>query len=152
MAQRRVELSYQNHIMDSYKIAGGRAKKWASEWQKGVPDLIASLHGVGVHLVEVKHVPTFDRTKTIKNPLQPKQKQECRDYIEAGGLVMGFLVCGPSVIKSELFVFNPCADLLDGASMPSVPYRLKAKYDLRPAIRTHMFHMGLRDDDSPETD
>lgn len=136
---KRTELAFQNHIIDSYKLRGGYAKKWASEWQKGVPDLIATLPGVGLHLAEVKHVPNFLDKGRIPNPLEPKQKQECRDYMNGGAMVCGFLIAGAKTIGSRLYVFDPTAEeILDGD--PWVAYVGGSKYDLTDLLVCH-FHM-----------
>jgi hypothetical protein len=136
---RRVELAFQKHIIDSYKTGGGYAKKWASEWQKGVPDLIASLPGVGLHLAEVKHRPDFLKKGRIANPLEPKQRQECRDYIQAGAMVCGFLISGEKATGSRLYVFDPSADYVHDHD-PWVAYVPGIKYDLSDLLICH-FHM-----------
>ena len=55
MTAKRVELKFQDHLIDSYSRQGGYARKWASEWQGGVQDLICSIPPIGLHLIEVKH-------------------------------------------------------------------------------------------------
>lgn len=109
MTLRRDELKFQNHIMESYKNQGGHARKWASEWQKGMPDLICSLVGFGVHLIEVKHVPEFGPSKSlIINPLEPRQQHEAKKYVEGGGLVFAGIVGGSTnAIGSHLSLFHP---------------------------------------------
>lgn len=136
---KRTELSFQGHIIDSYKNFGGYAKKWASEWQKGVPDLIASLPGIGLHLAEVKHRPDFLTKGRIANPLEPKQKQECRDFMAAGGMVCGYLVAGEKALGSRLYVFDPLAEEVHDHD-PWVAYVPGKKYDLPDLLVCH-FHM-----------
>ena len=135
---KRNELAFQNHVMDSYKNGGGYAKKWASEWQKGVPDLIATLPGIGLHLAEVKHRPDFLKSGKIKNPLEPKQKQECRDYMNAGAMVCGLLIAGEKAVGSRLYIFNPTAEEVFDHD-PWVAYVLGRKYDMADLLVCH-FH------------
>lgn len=136
MTLRQTELKFQNHIIDSYEKCGGRARKWASEWQKGMPDLICSLPGVGGHLLEVKHRPEFGPMKRIiKNPLEPKQRDEAKKYIEAGCAVfVAIIACETLALKSRLLLFDPLADLMYYNEEESVPYEPGKGYYVRGLI------------------
>jgi len=124
----RNELRFQNHIIDTYKIEGGTGKKWASEWTVGNPDLILSCRGVGVHLAEVKHRPTFSPERTIKNPMAAKQQQAARQFIEAGGTVFLFIVVGEKALGSTLLVYDPLKDCSPETLIATVPFSIKGKY------------------------
>jgi hypothetical protein len=116
---RKQELKFQNHIIDSYKNAGGHARKWASEFTAGNPDLVCSLPGFGVHLMEVKHRPEWIVRKTHKNPLTALQQSACLQYRAAGGFVTaGVVVGGTNARTTSLGLFDP----------------LKAEWDLGGAL------------------
>jgi hypothetical protein len=103
MAKR--ELKFQNHIVNSYKIAGGYAKKWASDLAVGNPDLICSL--VRPHLMEVKHRPTWDGNRPVKNPMTAKQVIEMGRWIDAGTMGMLGIVTGEKAINAVLHLCWP---------------------------------------------
>lgn len=123
MTARQQELKFQSHILDSYERAGGYGRKWATDLQVGVPDLIASLHGWGTHLIEVKHRPTWDGDEK-SNPLNSKQIQIAKKFYNAGSLVLGAVVVGETkALGSVLCFFDPKLD------------------DFKPIIRS-MYVMG----------
>lgn len=66
-------------IIHSIKAAGGYAKKWATPYSVGVADLVCSLPGIGIFLMEVK---------MFGNKLEPKQEYEKEQFEKAGGLVV----------------------------------------------------------------
>lgn len=71
------ELKDQLDLINTIKKEGGYAKKWATHFAVGVPDLVCALPGVGNFLMEVKgpgSIPT------------PKQMYELTKFREAGGL------------------------------------------------------------------
>lgn len=126
------ELQFQNHIIDSYKNYGGLAKKWATEMQRGNPDLVCSLGGYGTHLAEVKHEPDFEDKKRIDNPLRPKQIQVCRTFIEAGSMVLAYVISGDNTLNSKLHVFHPLDRTFTFEEHSCwVPYVKGEKYDVR---------------------
>jgi len=49
------ELNVQANILKSVIKGGGFGRKWASDFQVGVPDLILAMPGLGLWLCEVKH-------------------------------------------------------------------------------------------------
>lgn len=107
---KRNELLFQNHIIESYERAGGRAQKWASEWQANKPDLICSLPLIGLHLMEVKHLPEWDPAKknTHRNVLTIGQQKECKMYLDAGASVYAGVVMKSSYARgSVMALFNP---------------------------------------------
>lgn len=112
IAGRQTELKFQDHIIDSYHNHGGHAAKWASEWQKGKPDLICSLPFWGVHLLEVKHLPEFGSAKSmVRNALDTKQRSETKAYLEGGGLVRVAVVAFDThANKSKLGLFHTQID------------------------------------------
>jgi len=132
----RAELKFQNHIIDSYKLAGGTAKKWASEWQAGPPDLVCALRGYGVHLMEVKHLPTF--TRENKNPMTELQQKVAREYLAAGGMVVLGVVRGKKAINSELGLFNPIAKTIHPQDTVWSPYVPGKKFPIRQALEEYV--------------
>jgi hypothetical protein len=130
------ELRFQNHIIDSYKLAGGYAKKWASEWQAHAPDLICSLPEIGLHLLEVKHIPAFSETKAIvKNALRVGQRREARLWRQAGGEVWAAVIGRSSEARGSALCFlDPLADPWDLREGVWVPYMLSTKFDVKSLI------------------
>lgn len=133
---RRVELKFQDHIIDSYKACGGYARKWATDMQVGLPDLCATLPGIGGHWVEVKHRPEWSiLRKEYENPLDKMQARNARLYIEGGALVFGaVIVGGVKAIGSSLVIFHPYAPVImaDRNIFPYVPGK---GYDMTAAAR-----------------
>lgn len=144
MSEQRRELTYQKHIMDSYALQNGRAKKWASEWQKGPPDLVCALPKFGVHLMEVKHRPTWSIGKEYKNPLTDKQLDECRSYWEAGGPVMGGVVIGEKAIRSTLVLFPVQLDTIILLDFLSTEYKVGLKYNVHKVLSNFRSQYGWR--------
>lgn len=127
MALAKNELRFQNHIIDSYEICGGHAQKWASEWQANKPDLICSLPGVGLHLLEVKHVPNF--RVLIENQLTKGQQIECIKYLEAGAWVWAAVVAGSSDARgSYLGLFDTRSEIWYYEQGVWVEYKLGTKF------------------------
>lgn len=102
---RRQEIKFQGHLIKSYATYGGKARKWASEWQKGPADLVCALPGWGGHLVEVKHRPTF--SLSIKNPMDLKQQEEANQYLKGGMPVYLAIVRGGHALESQITYLNP---------------------------------------------
>ena len=101
MNKRQEELKYQGHIVKSYAAQGGFAMKWQSDMTSGKPDLVATLPGIGTHLVEVKHLPNFPSNGAlVANALRPLQQKVARDYAEAGAMVLAFIVYGGPTVQS----------------------------------------------------
>lgn len=122
MAQR--ELSFQKHLIDSYKRWGGFARKWSSEWQAGPPDLVCAHPLIGTHLVEVKHRPTFGNKRiTITNPMDTHQYVTAKKYIEAGGRVYLAIVRGDKAINAQVAYFDPLLKELDPGSIRWYDYK-----------------------------
>ena len=128
----------QNWIIDSYKYLGGQASKWATEWQKGRPDLVASLPDIGLHLVEVKWRREFRWGQIIPNPMERKQVQVARDWMKAGGWVACALVVGPRAIDSFLGYYNPLWITFELDEHKFVPYVRGKKFDVGTLIRRHI--------------
>lgn len=139
----RNELRFQNHIIDTYKIEGGTGKKWASEWAVGNPDLILSCSGVGVHLAEVKHRPTFTLSRPILNPMAKKQISVAREYVASGGLVFLYIVSGEIAVKSQLHIFDSLVDTTEQGHIVTLDYVAGSKYKgITNAIRRHCNERG----------
>lgn len=94
------ELKFQKYITDNYKSAGGYAKKWASDLAVGNPDLVCSL--IVPHMIEVKHRPTWDGERPIKNPMTAKQVIEMDKWIDSGMVGALAIVTGEKAIGSVL--------------------------------------------------
>lgn len=127
----------QGYILGSYENHGGFGKKWATEWQTGMPDLIVGLPHIGGHLTEVKHRPDIDTTKPCPNQLDPIQAKVARDFTNGGYLVLAALVVEGSktVIGSKLAMFDPIADTWDLPNAVWVMYNVPRGYDVETAIR-----------------
>lgn len=133
---KRQEIKVQGHLIDSYKMQGGYARKWATERQVGMPDLIAALPSIGCHLVEVKHRPEWALGKTYPNPLDPIQQKVARDFVAGGALVAGAVVVGDGPITaSVLFVFDPMTGELMLDPDLGVHYVPGAKFDTEDAFQ-----------------
>lgn len=133
---KRQEIKVQGHLIDSYKMQGGYARKWATERQVGMPDLIATLPSIGCHLVEVKHRPEWALGKTYPNPLDLIQQKVARDFVNGGALVAGAVVVGEgSIAASTLFVFNPMAEELTLDPDLGVRYVPGVKFDMGDAFQ-----------------
>ena len=124
----RRELTFQSHIIDTYKLEGGTGRKWASEWQKGPPDLVLSCPVVGTHLAEVKHHPTFSVHRAIQNPMTPKQISVAEEYIKAGSHVFLFLVSGNHARDAALHVYKPLITKTNEGHLFSLPFVMGAKF------------------------
>lgn len=119
------ELKFQSHIVAAYKAHGGQAMKWASEWVAGPPDLVASLPGIGVHLVEVKHMPQMSvhNPRHYKNPMTVKQRHTAKRYIEAGGIVrLAVVANGTAAPETFLGFFNPLEERIQHPLSGWSPY------------------------------
>lgn len=128
---RQRELNFQKHIIDSYLLAGGHAAKWASEWTAGNPDLVCCLPGLGVHLIEVKHIPTWDACRDIKNPMTPLQKLESCRYNQSGGLCLLAVAHGSSTATNSFLTLCYPYDRLNwGTVIETVPYRNGTKFNM----------------------
>jgi hypothetical protein len=132
---RRRETKFQDHIIKSYLAQGGAARKWATDLQVGVPDLIASLDGVGVHLVEVKHRPEWRRERAYGNPLDAAQIRVAREFVTGGALVVGAVVIeSPEAKGAHLVAFDPIGTELHTSLSFSTPYVLGAGFDMRGLV------------------
>lgn len=127
----RTELKYQKHIIDSYGLCDGFAAKWASEWQKGPPDLICSVPAFGCHLVEVKHLPDFGNKRiTIKNPMTEMQQKWARDYKNAGTKVFLAIVRGHDALTSQITYVDPTQCRVDPGLVTWWDYVPGVKYPI----------------------
>jgi hypothetical protein len=131
----RKELKFQDHLIDSYRLVGGHAHKWASEWLIGVPDLVCCLPTIGVHLIEVKHIPILSLGQ--KNPMTAKQVYECKRYKDAGGLVfLAVVKGGPEARATQVALFDVSNEKLYDPLSGWHPYVPGKKYDVtRMAIK-----------------
>lgn len=111
---RQTELKFQDHIIQSYKNYGGYGRKWASDMQAGVQDLIVTLPGRGVHLAEVKHRPDWkDLMAEYQNPLTELQKKMAREYEAGGGLSIAYTVIGSTkAIGSYMAIHSATAPFI----------------------------------------
>lgn len=88
------ETNDQLDIIKSIKAEGGYAKKWASRFVVGVPDLVGALPGVGNFLMEVK--------KLGEKPTA-KQEHELKLNTAAGGLSFLTIVEHKKFIRLHLY-------------------------------------------------
>lgn len=126
------ELVFQDHIRKSYERQGGYARKWASAWTAGPPDLVCSLPGFGVHLMEVKHLPTW-KGGPINNPMTTLQQGESEKIEAAGGVALLGVVYGSSVARgSFLGLFQSSLETFSLTDAEAVaPYVVGEGFDIR---------------------
>lgn len=128
----RKELKFQGHIIDSYKIQGGLAKKWATQLTVGVPDLVCSMQDFHCHLMEVKHRPDWTVGKTYQNPLTAKQLSTARKYEGAGSLItLGLIAHSTEALGSSLYLFPATSEYIKLRHEEGSTYRRSTKYDIR---------------------
>lgn len=131
----RKELKFQNHIIDSYKHCGGMAKKWASEWQAGPPDLVASLPDFGIHLIEVKHRPSFgNKNIAIENPMTGLQQKTAKDYINAGGRVFLAIIRGDKALNSQITYVDPRLRYISPSECVFYDYKIGYKFPIKEIL------------------
>lgn len=128
---RRQELKFQGYILDSYGNQNGYARKWATDLQVGVPDIIASLPDIGVHLLEVKHRPEWIVGGGYPNPLDRAQVRIAREFEQAGALIMGaVIVGGVHANDTSLCVFPPLQESINLFAETSSRYKPGKGYDV----------------------
>lgn len=130
----RRELKYQAHIIESYKKCDGYGARWDNKHVVGPPDLILSVPWFGVHLAEVKHLPTWIRT--IQNPMTDKQQEYARKYLEAGGDVFLYIVRGggTNVLDAEIALFPPLQESYHPDQGHWVKYTPGKGWDIRELL------------------
>lgn len=136
-SKKRRELKMQGHIVDSYKMVGGEALKINPSWNAGIGDLLCSLPGVGCHIIEVKHRPTFgpEYRGAVKNSMTELQKDRAKKWLAAGTPYLLCIVGGSSQARGScLTLVDPLADDVDSNLVHWWPYRLGAKYDVHGAV------------------
>lgn len=121
----------QKHIVNSYKFQGGHASKWATEWQKGRPDLITTLPTLGPHFVEVKWLRNYRWGEIVKNPMELKQKDVAKEWMVAGAWVACGLVVGDKTLNSYLCYFNPLLEFFELTESRFVKYVPGQGYDVK---------------------
>jgi hypothetical protein len=129
---RQQELKYQKVIVNSYRKQGGFCERWNNEWVKGPPDLVCAYPIIGLHLIEVKHRPTWKFT--IQNPMEEKQLEYAENYMNGGadnrvylGIIRGG---GDKVLDSEFALFDPNSSHFNPDDGQWVPYTKGLGYDL----------------------
>lgn len=91
------ELKEQLDIIKSIRRQGGFARKWSSDFQVGIPDIVAALPGIGAFFIEVKFERVTQWNFDRKVGTTPLQKICLQEITEAGGIAMiGVAIRGPS--------------------------------------------------------
>lgn len=104
----RLELKDQSDIIHSIREEGGYARKWATHFQVGVPDLVCAHPGVGNFLLEVKSVEIVDSVSADeKLKVTPKQLHELEKYSDAGGLSLLGIVAHRARPQSKVLYIAP---------------------------------------------
>lgn len=126
------ERQLQDRIISEIRNMGGYGKKWASQWQTGVPDLILVSPRYGTLFIEVKQikltgasVPRFLKIKTTE-----KQKLEMQRLEAAGGRV-AVLVGVQTDEIGRLYCAHHSSDKLDCTMHHSEWRRSKIELDLK---------------------
>lgn len=129
------ENEFQLRIIKSAERLGGYGKKWSSEFQVGVPDLVLVLPWRGVVFMEVKLLattrPDFDRKLNVTK----KQGEELRRLSVAGAnVVVGVVVTiGPR--DTWLYVCPGNTLRLTGnCQHPKVQWKANLKFDLSTVL------------------
>ncbi len=131
----RKELLFQRHIIQSYELSGGHARKWASDWAVGVPDLCCALPEFGGHFVEVKHLPTFGNKRiTIVNPMTGLQMETAQRFIQGGALVWLAIVRGAGALDSQITFTDPTQSTIDPGACDWFDYKPKLKFPIREIL------------------
>ncbi len=119
--------------------------KWIDSYAKGKLDLVCTLPGFGLHLVEVKHIPTLKAPKglvretTHRNMMSKKQLQVAKDFQAGGGFVTAGVVFQSSTARGSRFAFfDPFKPEWDTKHCRWVPYKLKTKFDIETALKDHI--------------
>lgn len=86
------ELTVQKNILTSVIKGGGFGRKWASDFQVGMPDLILAMPRLGTWLCEVKHehepAPSMTGLSRIANHPTKIQRSILTDFYDAGARVL----------------------------------------------------------------
>lgn len=132
----RNELAFQTHVINGYKRAGGYARKWASAWVGGVPDLVCSMPVYSSHFVEVKHLPEW-KGQRLKNPMTVQQRDEAKKLVEAGATVYLGVVWGSTqALWTQLSYLSPLSSHISSEDiLCSVPYVRGSGYDIKELLR-----------------
>ena len=109
---RTVELKDQGDIIRSIKAQGGHARKWASGWQMGMPDIVACISSVGPFLMEVKQIEAPMPLPTIKLEVTDKQRLELKAFNAAGFMCCIGVVLHRSKRTKWLFIEDWSAEYM----------------------------------------
>jgi len=126
---RTIELKDQRDIIKSIKAQGGHARKWASGWQMGMPDIVGSFPTTGPFLVEVKQMAGADWTLNSELEVTDKQRLELKAFHKAG-----FLCCIGVVLHRKtkmLYIENWWAEHM-GEGQPHGP--IMAEWDSKAKL------------------
>lgn len=117
------EVEWQTKIIKRIRSEGGYAKKWATQYSVGVPDLVTVLNDeqsglAASHFFEVKLEKSWFKNTSRKIKLSEKQKYEISALAKAGARVGVILLAhlhddrDPSVVVVPSRLIQPKEDLI----------------------------------------
>ena len=122
------ENKFQARIVRSIRMQGGFARKWASEYNIGVPDLIGAIPTIGTFFMEVKLFNSGIIDKKIgTTPIQ----RHTMHQMEAAGMlcmVVPIVVYAPGVFYT--YAYKPEEQRITKENMKTTPHVFNKKRQL----------------------
>ncbi len=112
------ELKDQREIIKTIRWHGGYAKKWATRYISGVPDLVCSLPSIGPFFLEIKVIMAKSRSFKRSLSVTPKQRYEMTSMRDGGAAVFIGLVVkrdirnSTSIWPTRLFLLPPATEIV----------------------------------------
>ena len=127
-----IETAWQTELCKLFRSQGYYARKWASQWQKGVPDIIAvgcnQVYFFEVKRIVVKDLANFDK----KLAVTPKQKVELTDLAKRCSHVYVLIIVEKDGGRKDdtLFGCNVVSEgIMDRASFDSGDFVWSANWE-----------------------
>lgn len=94
------EVDWQTNIIKRLKKEGHYAKKWATQYNVGVPDLILSFREYGAYFTECKLEKQWLKNTSRTIQYKPKQRDEAHNLLAAGSRAFGIVIIhnGPTKV------------------------------------------------------
>lgn len=102
------EIEFQSQIITAAKRQGGHGRKWSSQFQVGVIDLVLSLPRAGVVFMEVKlERINSDKAWNRVISITEKQREELYRWEDSGALAVIGIVVDRSARDRQLLLLPP---------------------------------------------